>query len=520
MRKLGFIISALVLMLGLAQCAKKPNVPVYGMQTQSITFSTGDNGAKGSFKPETDLGCVLKYEWDNGEDKDVLHVYVSSDEKFENGKYLGYMTLKSVSGDGYDAVFEGVFDIPTKGWLRFVHFGKNVDIKNVAKSGVSVDFSEQDGSLQTISDNVIAKCDLPIDPSGNYNCPLMVQFAVMKMDLSAFEGGGKTNLSCIVNNGIKVTQKGEIEGINGTYSILNDVSSNYYVVLMPIDDTKPLKFCDNTKMGKITRNLPENCYSCGADHASITIETSALPANSLPGVFNVGLRESAHFSKGNLWCDATNSTPSNWQWYFENNQWDYNHSLNYDKAHVNLFSWSINGNASGDNGYGAGMKHTPFAAPSTSDVVDWSVKMNNGGSNIWRTPSHEEFVSLIKTRNENLCKYFEFPEVKGYVILPDCAEKKAAEIFVNIDNLTDLATYNAVFFPNAGYRGWTQSDVVLNENRGLYWSLSSYTGPVSVPETQETDYAWAVLFHNNYQDQIDLGGQYRHAGYSVRLICE
>ena len=66
MNKFGLIISALALVMGMSQCAKKPNMPKFGTLETSpreIIFSVnGGDGQKGDFNQVTE---VLDYTWAN-----------------------------------------------------------------------------------------------------------------------------------------------------------------------------------------------------------------------------------------------------------------------------------------------------------------------------------------------------------------------------------------------------------------------------------------------------------------------
>ncbi|MDO5342294.1 MAG: hypothetical protein Q4F69_07580, partial [Bacteroidia bacterium] len=181
MKRFGLIISALALVLGLAQCAKKPNMPTFGgvePSTKTITFTTNGGGDKGDF---TQVSDVLNYKWNKY--NDVIHVYLENTEgeNFTGGDYLGEMHIVSMADD-YSATFEATFtaDFPNRGIIRFVHCGADVNVEK--GNSADVDFSTQDGSIETISDKVIAVCDQKITEDCTYkfdDCNLTVQFGVV-----------------------------------------------------------------------------------------------------------------------------------------------------------------------------------------------------------------------------------------------------------------------------------------------------------------------------------------------------
>ncbi|MDO5341978.1 MAG: hypothetical protein Q4F69_05960, partial [Bacteroidia bacterium] len=233
MRKFGLIISALALVLGLAQCAKKPNMPIMGnYQMRSITFSTGGNGGqKGTFE---DVANALNYKW-NGNEK--IHVYVTTgdDNDFSYGMYCGTLEFAGFGDDNTEAIFENrEIPIPedaTK--IRFVHCGENVNV-SVEGSTDEVDFSNQDGDLSTVSNKVIALCDKSIDPKGIYkNCWLEVQFAVLKLKFTDF-AEEDVFVKGMGSDGLKLEKTGKIAyNPAASNAKLTSPSDDFYAVFMP-----------------------------------------------------------------------------------------------------------------------------------------------------------------------------------------------------------------------------------------------------------------------------------------------
>ena len=232
MRKFGLIISALALVLGLAQCAKKPNMPIMGnYQMRSITFSTGGNGGqKGTFE---DAATALNYKWNGNEE---IHVYVTTgdDNDFSYGKHCGILEFARYGDDQTEAIFENRILIPedaTK--IRFVHCGENV---NVSEKGSTdeVDFSNQDGDLSTVSNKVIALCDKPIDSKGIYeDCNLEVQFAVLKLKFTDF-AEEDVFVKGMEKNGLKLEETGKIAyNAAASNAKLTSPSGYFYAVFMP-----------------------------------------------------------------------------------------------------------------------------------------------------------------------------------------------------------------------------------------------------------------------------------------------
>ncbi|MDO5341277.1 MAG: hypothetical protein Q4F69_02335 [Bacteroidia bacterium] len=542
MKKLGLIISALALVMGLSQCEKRPNMPVTNLlRPQSVTFTTG-GGQKGNFEPNS-LTKALEYKW---EEDDLIYVYSSTSETFDpaqGGHYCGTLQLKSGAGK-VDATFNSPeLMVPDNAKsLRFMHYGKKVDVSKIGDDGVKVDLSEQYGRLvrdsnkpeeTAISDIVVACCDRPIDPSGNYNCGLDVQFSVVKIDFSSVATTDTPEtvfMSCILENGLTVSKEGKVAPVTGVFSDLKNVSkasTEYYVALMPLAKGNPIKFSNSVgtiKIGKlkVNSNMAANIYYT-EDGASMPLEdVITLPDKTLPGVFTVGERASLHFAEGNLWCNASNSDVSKWKWSIESNQWKC--ASYYHNDHISLFYWSTKGNESKDGGYGAGKNFVK----SESDKVDWGEKID--GSK-WTTLTKNQFMNLIhdkdapyprpiKTTKDNF-KTLTISggsgnTISGYLIVPDNFRGKLADI----KETKDLAAPGILFLPAAGHRKgdvyqedddhhlsygyecryWTQTKGNSDGN-GVAWNLRA-TSPSS---TSATCY---------------VGDSDRNRGYAVRLVAK
>ncbi|MDO5342137.1 MAG: hypothetical protein Q4F69_06760 [Bacteroidia bacterium] len=316
MKKFSLIISVLALVMGLSQCQKRPNAPVFGAvpSTKTITFTTNGGGnAKGNFDQN---GGELNYAWSMG---DVLYVYVQGEgSEFTDGNYLGEMHPVSITGK-YSATFQGTFtaSYPETGWIRFVHCGTAVNVNVEEGASDVVDFSTQDGSIATVSSKVIAICDQKITDGCTYNfedCSLAVQFGVVKFSFGKFEGNSDVTLSEVAETGLKLNANGTVTYKAGTASTLGNMSANktaYYTVLMPKDETTYKFTCGGqsaTKKAKIEAGV----FYSRKYEAGEPVVLDVLPEGSLPGEFSVSETEKIRFSKGNLYYDNSES-----KWRFE-----------------------------------------------------------------------------------------------------------------------------------------------------------------------------------------------------------
>ena len=288
MRKFGLIISALALVLGLAQCAKKPNMPTFGSVEHSIKTITFTTNGGGNEKGElVDLTTLLRYKWNidgNAGKIDQLHVYVQDNvTEFTGGKYLGSIPIVKVNGD-YEAVFKGdLVDVPTKGVLRFVHFGPGVEVGEGGSA--SVDFASQDGDLKTISNSVVAVCDIVVDkdPDEEFvfeDYMLDVQFSVIKLKFKDF-GDGDVNVIGGQSTGLSIAETGVITNNNCKSVVLKTPMENdFYAVLMPKSETE-YKFVNAEAMAERPWSVDKNkFYTENATGESFVIEKEQDPAET------------------------------------------------------------------------------------------------------------------------------------------------------------------------------------------------------------------------------------------------
>jgi len=553
MKKFSLILGALALVLGLSQCTK-PNMPVMdtlNLKPQSVTITTG-NGTKGNFDPSATEANAIDYNW---ESSDVIYVYSSTAENFDpavGGYYCGTLAYKSGAGTSV-AVFENTaLEVPeTANSFRFMHYGKAVDVANISTDGIVVDLSDQYGRLKrndtyptetAISDLAVAYCDRPIDESGNYECELELQFAIIKFDLSGFNGAtaDKVFVSCILENGVKVSAAGKVEGVAGIFTDLENVSvtsTEYYVALRAISSGNAIKFSSNKasgtknrfQLGKLDLTAPKKIdnnvyYTKDATGAAIKIVNKDLPSGTLPGVFTVASRSSVHFSKGNLYYDPNKATI----WRIETNQWDC--ASSYDADHVSLFYWSRAASTVGDNGYGRGEN---YVHDSEATTVNWGNLIDTDVDFSWTVLSKDQMMNLIgqssgsfprtiKTTKSNNYKRLVVSSTKaftpyGYLIVPDNFKGKLSDI-----TETDQLRPNGILFiPAAGHRKGSvyQSDGKGYQsygNEARYWTRtkgdnSGTYGQAYNLRATNPDSESAVCY---------VGDSDRNRAYAVRLVTQ
>lgn len=265
--------------------------------------------------------------------------------------------------------------------------------------------------------------------------------------------------------------------------------------------------------------------------------------------------DQVYFSKGNL-----QYTKSTGVWSFMEHQYDIvetngqNFGTDYaNQDVVSLFGWGTSGcnlrettsnyyyqpystyynsNSGSSYGYYGARYYGPDSntANLTGEFAngDWGVynAMSNGGNaaGMWRTPSRDEWVYIIQSRNGASSKYghASINGVNGVILLPDAWELPDGLSFTSgssnwanvytIEQWELMETAGAVFLPAAGARIGTQmSTNSAVGKKGYYWS-SSYSD-----EYGDNYRARHVTINpNGFYPQ---NHSHRSEGFSVRLVC-
>ena len=291
------------------------------------------------------------------------------------------------------------------------------------------------------------------------------------------------------------------------------------------------------------------------DKASVTFENGNFyritvkmkrqaSGDVLPGKFTVnesGLK--VQFSPGNLQYTKSTST-----WSFMDHQYSTVETMNQNVGDnyanqdvVSLFGWgtsyqTIASYGSAYQPWSTNTTNTNYGPKGTYNLTDtyangdWGVNMGSG----WRTLTQAEWAWLFGTNSGNRrsgatvgatsnARYTEATintdgtSVNGVILFPDGATIAAGEATTwgNINSKSSWGTKcttaqwsaleakGCVFLPAAGSRlGSSVSNV---GSLGCYWSSTAYY----------TNYAYFVNFSSGL---LDAGGNYRHYGYSVRLV--
>ena len=302
----------------------------------------------------------------------------------------------------------------------------------------------------------------------------------------------------------------------------------------------------------------------------VTFTTSphpnVAPEGAIPSLFSISSSQQVFISQGNLQYKASSNT-----WRFAEHQWDYvggvaegypyygedlgtvyENGVKCDNTQISqtysgwidLFGWATSGWDNNNHyyhpwdtentgwvvdGYGYGYWDGEYACYNmTGDYAnsDWGVynPISNGGNEagIWRTLSSGEWSYLVNSRQDATYKRSKATvnDVKGVILLPDAwILPNGVDFFANAGNYEtntyDVAQWaimenaGAVFFPDAGSRGFSGGVINYSGGYNYYWSS---TGSSSSNYSSNQSAGCANLPGSpNYSIT-------RSAGISVRLV--
>ena len=471
MKKLSLTLAALALVLGMSQCNKEKS-PVLNGETQHIvlTATNGNDGSKvsGAFAS----AAALNLTWDGDESITV------------SGGAEGTLTFKSGEGTA-DATFEGNI---TKGSGDIVF--------TIGSAPSSSDFANQigtaDGCAAWIKGHNHFVGTSQWQDDGNYNVTMELQYAVLKLDVSAL---GTTGAMTIAANGATVASVADVTSSVGKAVFVavptNGSTTAYTITCGGKTATKPWKLEKNvfyTKAG---------AEGAGTGEA-IVIDTPK---------FSVSATTTVEFAPGNLYWDGSS-------WQFEANQWDFRTyagknsciggSVKTDgtpAGHWGLFGWS---GSTGSATYG--MSTSQDNSDYSGDFKDWGgLAIGDYAANTWHTLSNDEWDYLLNDRTdaESLRAWVTLTDVNvsGLVILPDESDETANGVTTTVL----VAASGAVFFPAAGGRYGTEVSSVGSD--GIYWS-----------STPDEDYEVGAYYVDFYLDNVETIYDGRNRGHAVRLV--
>ena len=557
MKRLGAILLACALILGMSQCKKENTNTNAEGEPVHIVLKVDNDGQRCNLDPTTGA-----YDFTTG---DILLVGY-------NGKKAGELTYFSD-----DEEFRGDITIEpyvTGQNLHFYYLNGESYTPN-ADGECTVDISDQRDGLPVLAYGVSNETF----PSDTYSAHLQNKCALVKFELVDLYGGPGTYMDIVVtgmqnlmkinfqNNSIssdkfKATEVdySNMRYTNGEIHLYHQTESVKWAILLPQDpvvdadywvgyDIRP--WLDNgyesfgVSLPQITPNasISQDLYQ---QNLKLEYDSYRIPEQTDPSsvhYFTVGPSTTVQFSPGNLQAVGTteSTSTSGWTWRFAAKQWEYignaaaNNAVTGDgtlstDGTVDLFCWSTSA-----TNYGIIM--TGYASTCSGDFNDWgnaANPFNLDEHNDWRTLTSDEWTYLFtgRTNVENrFAKAFldtnsdGAGDVHGVIVLPDNYTHPSGLTEMQGINDTgatswDANNYNeeqwaqmeangAIFLPAAGY--------LLGANYlstvGSYWSSTSINNSMAHSE----------YFTNSTLGLMQAGGTQqitlqRHNRRAVRLV--
>ncbi|MDO5343114.1 MAG: hypothetical protein Q4F69_11795 [Bacteroidia bacterium] len=512
MKRLGFIISALALVSGLSQC-RQPNISAwsdsFSNETKEISFNAGD-GSKANIE---DALTALNFKWESG---DKLYVYASANGTFdENSKYCGTLRLlPEYDGESIGSFLGQLKNLPKTnvGKLRFFYFGGGVT-ENDNGATAEISLNQQIGTAAGLKQKVLAYTDVQYDPDKyEYSGKLEVQFAMVRMDLSAF---GECNVTMIGEsfNKLNVDVHGQIVRLFDGTTVLNGVTEKSTLYVVAVGTNKKAKtpttlvFSGNNLEGDINIPIKDNVYyyyTVGTDEpAGVPVAVRRLAVFTVSQGTTTASNDGGKkvcFSSGNLQFRASDKA-----WRFAPNQYDIIGSDNTKigpeiDSWIDLFGWGT-GNVNDDKSYpwqksttfsdyyGKGSKELNGGSASKGNLYDWG--HNIGDGNTWFTLTKDQWIwllghkgdgkvpgethrfsSTVGKENARFAK-IKINGVNGLLIFPDVFEWDA-------DKMGGMPTYSPT---------GTTTDYINNYNA----ERSFYDGKYTLKQFAEMEKAGAVF---------------------------
>ncbi|WP_297828572.1 hypothetical protein [uncultured Methanobrevibacter sp.] len=540
MRKFITIISALLLVLILSQCKKKPVVTDNGPEPISITLNVA-GGSKVLVTPST--GEVA---FENG---DVI--YVAS-----GGHYVGKLIH---NGEYFSGEITGAVENDS---LYFYFLGNKTPYGSLKTDGttkyITVDIIDQTNTYPVIS---AAHADQLYTGSGYYTAKLANKCALVKFNVTTLSSS--PTIITGMNNKVRVDFSTEDVGTFTPSKVYDGMiglkagEGEQWAILLPqsaVGAGSENSAYSNDKLYTGTRGalqeIKNNYYITEATDVIVTTETSYEQNDVLPGIFSVSDTKTIHFTKGNLKYNTTTG-----KWSFHDNQYDMVHRdyvddvsgeyLNNSNCDIDLFGWGCTGyqdDRAHDNqthylpyeiyympdetpqGYGPDKDSYNYVLDN-SQHSDWGCHFNNR----YRTLTSTEWNYVLKSRSNAATKrglativIDENTIMKGLIIIPDdvipsSSFKSGLDSYEkNVIGLVDWANMErigAVFLPATGRRNGNK---IVDPNRaGVYW-----TNSLGVDKNTHTyvEKVKRVLINTTTVDTES--NIYRGVGCGVRLICD
>ena len=537
MKRIGTIIMALLLMLGLTQC-KKNEPTTTDNQGEAVTITldvrpSAPSTSSGTGGARVDVNTVTgTVDYEIGD-----QVHVAS-----NGKYVGTLTYNGT-------VFVGTITNAAEGLPLYFYFFGNVAPAETLTSGMtescSVVISNQTKHLPVVS--TAPSDEIFYEDVTYYTAFLLNKCALVKFDVTT----SSKYATCIkgFNNKVTVnfmenTFTNSQEGEGGI--TLPAGNGERWAILLPQEAMEAGGMgsaCSKDESYAGTRGAVPAITENGFLTDGILVEATnrVVPEGIINSKFTINADgDQIFFSQGNLQYIGSASVP---YWQFAENQWDYlgtstNQNTNSATVDRDLFFWGTSGYDHGAtyyypwattqiaNGYYA-YGNSSANLYDQDGRADWGYNaISNGGNQEnsgWRTLTKQEWGYVFYNRPDAASKWGHgavcgVNEVRGLILLPDDWTLPEGLSFTSeysdwcnvytLDQWAEMEANGAIFLPAAGERPGT-SLVYLN-HYGHYWSSSRHISTNIGIKVHKLDFSRGSRSTNVVTDG--------YFGYSVRLV--
>lgn len=522
MRKIFCLVSAAVIVLGLASCNKEP-VETTDRQITIVANTESGVDTKTSLSGDDQTGYQVL--WSEGDKINVLAPGGILKYSITDGVGTTRGTFKGQAPVGNIPVVEcwayyatdgnslsGISHYNADNVISSAPMRARITINNGVAS--EANFKNLCGLLRlTLKGSCSVKeikvyTDKPLN--GEFEIDNTDGHAIVKESDSA--GNYVNTLDC--GAGVKLTPE-------GTAFYIPMPQNNYSGVRIAIKDNSG-HVCTKTLKAGRSLNIERSMIT----PVSLTVSESVVPEGALPGLFTVkdpdgvmnsGDERKVYFSKGNLYCV---DPASDFEFKFEENQYDFpkDYPYNHDShsiSHVGHFFWSKASSVACAYQY-SGSYDTRNDVLFTNNPKDDEKPNDNftvdGITGLYRALSKDEWTYLFRHHNY---RWVSVNGVAGCVIAPDGV--------VLSDDKTDytseeLVEEDLVFLPGTGRRMGVGVHREDNYYHGYYWSSSNF--PEGHPTSGFYNYAYYVHLTkdgNAYTDGEDLCSSW---GYCIRLVTD
>ncbi len=517
MKRLGIMIGALALVLGMSQC-RKP-VETINAEPQGETVDVTVSVTSGADKTEITLAGAVT--WKTG---DKLYVVGVTD---------GLLGSVSATAAGDPVNFTGSIKALTEAQtLKFYYVGDS-EFTLDGSGNYTFSIENQDGSLAGIAANnqlMWGKIDdVAVGTTDLGTISVTSLIAIAHLDIN-YDGSAVAGPVTVTDGFKSATFDAKTyDGAALTGGTAGDMtmtfaagttSTDCHMALLSGSQTLTFTTSDGKTKTLAAKDVASNTFYNSGEAIAVNLEAGEPPVPA-GGVFTVAEGKTVEFSHGNMWADATD--PNSPVFHFENSQTAY--YTTYDASHVSHFLFQPYSRMS--NSYAVSFDGTDqsvtdvFFTNATATTANANFCVSGQTPGTWRTLSNEEWNYILNTRSGNRFAYAMVNDIKGLLIFPDGYTGATSGTGMSTVNngSANYPAYNipddvwetmdaggVIFLPAAERRNET---VFTDDKAGYYWT--------SVGHKFQSTVAYYMFFDGNSINPANDMLQ-RRFGKTVRLV--